>query len=111
MAKGYPMCGGAAYNILDLPAPPRDLVVTTAPATIKVQFSASGLEAWTVYKIGGKPRHPYDGWRNIQKMDGGGQPSVQQPLRSMLKTMWNMACGFLSGGSMDSRRQRKVQRP
>lgn len=72
MAKGYPMCGGAAYNILDLPAPPRDLVVTTAPATIKVQFSASGLEAWTVYKIGGKPRHPYDGWRNIQKMDGGG---------------------------------------
>lgn len=74
MAKGYPMGGGAAYNILDLPAPPRDLVVTTAPATIKVQFNAAGEEAWIVYKPGGKPRHPYDGWHVISKNGGGYAP-------------------------------------
>jgi hypothetical protein len=92
MAKGYPMGGGAAYNILDLPAPPRDLVVTTAPATIKVQFNAAGEEAWIVYKPGGKPRHPYDGWRVISKNWG------VHPLHSLSRRTCGKRCGIWCAG-------------
>ena len=64
------------YNVLTLPPQVTDLVVTTAPATINVQFTpppaeySEGVEYWVVYKEGGIPQHPYDG--NFQKLDGGG---------------------------------------
>ena len=98
------------YNVLTLPPQVTDLVVTTAPATINVQFTpppaeySEGVEYWVVYKEGGIPQHPYDG--NFQKLDGGGGKYtliVYLPLA--WKTMWNMACASLCGAGTDTKRR------
>ena len=73
MAQGIPILKDAPYNVLTVPNYVRDLVVTTAPGTIKAQYNPpddpEATECWTTYKAGSYPEHPFDGKRVVTPLE------------------------------------------
>lgn len=76
MAKGIPFLKDAPYNVLTVPNYVRNLVVTTAPGTIKAQYNPpddpEATECWTTYKAGSYPEHPFDGKRVVTPLEAPG---------------------------------------
>lgn len=83
MAKGIPFLKDAPYNVLTVPNYVRNLVVTTAPGTIKAQYNPpddpEATECWTTYKAGSYPEHPFDGKRVVTPLEAPGVVDRKYP--------------------------------